>query len=156
MPSRSPATLPANIQKLDSLLLADPALRPFLDQAQALAKAQQVYADISPLRLARYSRVIALQGTTLVLAADNGAIGAKLKLLAPSWIGEFRLRGQEVNAIRVEVQASPRADQGLVRASAKPLLPESAVTSLRKLEQSLPASPLRDAITRLLTRHSNQ
>lgn len=134
-------------QKIDQLIAALPQLRPVLTQARQLADLQRIYLEIAPVRLSRLSRVAALEGTTLVVFADGGAAGAKLKLLAPSLINKFSLNGQQVTAIRVEVQASrPR----LPEPKSTHALPIEAKASIERAVSALGEGGLKEALRSLL------
>lgn len=139
-------------QKIEQLVAALPQLRPILVRARQLAELQRIYSEIAPVRLSRMSRVAALEGTTLVVFADGGAIGAKLKLLAPSLINKFLLNGQEVTAIRVEVQATTHNP---VSPNPSRSLPTEAVESMRRASEAMPEGSLKQALLRLLE-HSNK
>jgi hypothetical protein len=136
-------------QKIEQLIAALPQLRPVLAQARQLAELQRIFLEIAPVRLSRVSRVAALEGTTLVVFADGGAIGAKLKLLAPSLINEFLLNAQEVTAIRVEVQAN------LGRAPAPKAartLPAEARAGMERATETMAEGELKRALLQLLRR----
>lgn len=136
-------------QKIEQLVAALPQLRPILERARQLADLQRIYSEIAPVRLSRLSRVAALEGSTLVIFADGGAIGAKLKLLAPSLISKFLLNGQEVKAIRVEVQANSVNAPGPKPART---LPAEALESIRRASDTLPEGGLKQALLHLLKR----
>jgi hypothetical protein len=136
-------------QKIEQLIAALPQLRPVLAQARQLAELQRIYAEAAPVRLSRLSRVAALEGTTLIVFADGGAIGAKLKLLAPSLINKFLLNAQEVTAIRVEVQANLASPPASKRARA---LPAEVRASMQRAGQDMPEGELKQALARFLAR----
>jgi Dna[CI] antecedent, DciA len=136
-------------QKIEQLIAALPQLRPVLARARQLAELQRIFMETAPVRLSRMSRVAALEGTTLVVFADGGAIGAKLKLLAPSLINKFLLNGQEVTAIRVEVQANLSS----APASKPPLaLPAEVRACIEQASQGMPEGELKRALVQLLAR----
>jgi hypothetical protein len=145
MRQKSPVTMRS--QKIEQLVAALPQLRPILVRARQLAELQRIYSEIAPVRLSRMSRVAALDGTTLVVFADGGAIGAKLKLLAPSLINKFLLNGQEVTAIRVEVQAVEHNPAGPISSRS---LPTEAIESMRRASEAVAEGSLKQALLRLL------
>jgi hypothetical protein len=136
-------------KQVEQLLDGLPLLRPVLVRARQLAELQRRYVEIAPARLSRSSRVASLEGTTLVIIADNGAIGAKLKLLAPTLVNGFSLNAQEVTALRIEVQANIAPISPAPRK--KPLSAE-ARESLTTLQQNLPDGELKQALTSFISR----
>lgn len=113
---------------------------------------QTVLVEILPVELGQSATVVASGTGELVLLADNGAVAAKLKQLAPRILNHFRQRGLEANGIRVQTQVSIRH---------KPLpqkqisLGENARQALLQLSSSLKDSPLKAAIERLRKRTDN-
>lgn len=136
-------------RKIEQLVAALPQLRPILVRARQLADLQRIYSEIAPARLSRLSRVAALEGTTLIVFADGGAVGAKLKLLAPALINNFLLNGQEVTAIRVEVQANPPRP---AKHRAQRVLPNEAIECMERASQNIADSELKQALLRLVQR----
>ncbi len=136
-------------RKIEQLVAALPQLRPILVRARQLADLQRIYSEIAPARLSRLSRVAALEGTTLIVFADGGAVGAKLKLLAPALIDNFLLNGQEVTAIRVEVQANPPRP---AEHRAQRVLPNEAIECMERASQNIADSELKQALLRLVQR----
>jgi hypothetical protein len=135
-----------------SFLNAAPNLQSLLQEAKKLMALQNAWYEIAPRPLAIASKVGAAHGQTLVVYASNGAVAAKLRQLAPSLLAKIQERGIEVTAIRVDVQveAPPPARQQ------KDLeLSRNALNSLAELEQNLAASPLKNALQRLIQRHSD-
>lgn len=87
--------------------------------------------------------------------SDNAAVAAKLRQLAPRLLLHIREQVNEVTGIRVEVQVNPRK----IKAEddfTKRRLPADAIQDFARLSESLPQSPLKDAITRLVTRHGTR
>lgn len=116
-----------------------------------LAALQQAYLAAVPGELSRSSTVGHETQGTLVLLAASGAVAARLRHLAPRLLMTFQRQFPEVKAIRIEVQ--------LVRGNNRrpaPLrqLGATGVHSLRKLEADLADGPLREAVRRLVRRHS--
>lgn len=110
---------------------------------------QQHYESIAPPALARSSQVLRLQQQTLVIAANNGAVGAKLRQMTDELISRFQARGCEVTGIQIKVQvvAPPRAVPPKPRRLGK-----TALDALSDLDQNLADSPLKTALRRLLRR----
>lgn len=135
-----------------SFLNAAPNLQPLLREAKKLLALQHAWDKIAPGPLAAASKVGAAHGQTLVVYAGNGAVAAKLRQLTPSLLAKIQERGIEVTAIRVDVQveapppARKRKDLALSR---------NALNKLEELERNLAASPLKNALQRLIRRHSD-
>lgn len=110
---------------------------------------QRLYESFIPPALTRNSQVLQLHQQTIILAAHNGAIAAKLKQLTPELISLFRARGCEVTGIQIRVQVTvlPPAPPTRTRR-----LGGSARDALERLDHDLPASPLKSAVARLLKR----
>jgi hypothetical protein len=130
---------------------ATPAMQSLVQQAQRLIELQQVFTEIAPKPLAQSVRVGRFTHASLLLLADNGAVAAKVTQLTPSFLINFRKRGYEVTAIRVEVQPPSRA----VPQHRKIGLSAKALSHLQELAANLPASPLRTALEDLLARASH-
>lgn len=116
-------------------------------RAKTLAALQQIYAGALPSELSRRSRVAFERSGTVVVFADNGAVAAKLRHLAPRIVGEIVKSAPEVTAIRVEVQV---AHSSTVRRHSHRQIGSSGLASLTALRDSLPETPLRAALSRLV------
>lgn len=133
-------------KRLNSYLGASQELRRLSGKAEQLLALQQVYERLTPPSLTRASRVITAEQQTLVLAADNGAVAAKLRQLAPQLACQFQNAGCEVTRIQVRVQvANPPAR----RVSAPVRLSDAGRKRLAELTGDLPDSPLKNALRRL-------
>jgi hypothetical protein len=139
-------------RKLHSYLGDSSRLQALTQQAQRLTALERTWKEIAPPPLASSATVGVLHGQTLVVFATNGATAAKLRQLLPSLVEKFQKRGFEVTAIRIEVQAPQRHAEAPRKKSAA--LSTTALESLAGLEQSLQASPLKDALQTLLRRHA--
>jgi hypothetical protein len=86
---------------------------------------------------------------TVVVVADTSAVAAKLRQLAPRIVAEIVKFAPEVTSIQVEVQVTRGSD---VPPRPRPAIGPRGLTSLSKLRDALPVSPLREALDRLLQR----
>ncbi len=120
--------------------------------ARLLQKLGRIYAQVIPVHLGQASRVANFKSGMVVIHADNGAVAVKLRQMAPSLTGEFSKRVAECSGVTVKVQALDIPDQSS-DPTAKPL-PAGARRDLSTLADSLPPSPLRDALETLLKRSS--
>jgi len=142
------------VRKLNDFLHASPTLDNLAHQAERLMALQKTLNIIVPQPLAKFCSVASFSNESLVIYTDNGAIAAKLKQQLPTLLAKFRERGVEVTAIRVEVQArSPHTNQHKI----KEIAPSTVgLQSLKALAESLGDSPLKSAITTMLSRHSSK
>ena len=93
-----------------------------------------------------------LRAGTLYLSADNGAVAAKLRQLAPRLLTAIRDRVPEVNGIRIEVQLSTTGDDLRKNTKKKPLTVET-IENFEKLAAALPDSGLKSAVGALARHH---
>ena len=140
------------VQKIGDVIATSGNLEALARKARRLKDLQQLLFEASPPSLAAASGVADLKSGTLVVVADNAAVAAKLRQLAPRLLLHVREQANEVTGIRVEVQVKPR-EINSEDATAKRLLPADAIQEFSGLSESLPPSPLRSALTRLVTRH---
>ncbi len=135
--------------RLNAYLASDQALRQLSSRASQLTALQRLYESIAPPNLARSSQIIRLHQHTLVIAANNGAIAAKLRQMSDEFISCFQARGCEVTGIQIKVQVTAllrlphREPRHLGSAARKALL---------ELEDHLADSPLKKALGRLAKR----
>ncbi|MFZ3322082.1 MAG: DciA family protein [Usitatibacter sp.] len=131
-------------------------LRPFASQLARIRHLQRRYRNIAPHELAEASRVCAIDGTTVVICADNGTVASILRHLAPRMLEELREaarksskhpRDQELTSIRVEVQVSVARKPLPVRARGE--LPAAKLTALA---EKLGDSPLKKALEEIAAR----
>lgn len=121
-------------------------MRQLAHTARELDALQRHYQQIAPPSLLRASRVYWLDQQILTLAANNTAVAAKLRQLAPQLALQLRQRGAEVTGIKVTVQVT--------MPPAKPdtkghTLSTAGRRQVGDLAQNLPDSPLKNALQRL-------
>lgn len=138
-------------QKIGSWL-ASGELGALSGKAQRLAELQQIFFDSAPPSLAQASRVKNYRAGTLFLSADNAAVAAKLKQLAPRLLVNIQIRVPEITGIRVEVQvrAPPSERQARIKNSS---LSADTIEIFRKLSEAIPESTLKAALNNLVRRH---
>lgn len=137
-------------ESLDHYLSHSDSTGRLMAHAGLLLRLSRIYREVAPTHLAAASRVANFKSGTVLIHADNGAVAVKLRQMAPSLSREFSIRGIECTGLTVKVQAldiSRQSDQPVVR----PLSP-GAGRELKELADSLPDSPLRDAVETLLER----
>ncbi|BCK88673.1 Zn-ribbon-containing, possibly RNA-binding protein and truncated derivatives [Sideroxyarcus emersonii] len=135
--------------RLNAFLGSSPELRQLSSTARQLMALQRMYASIAPPSLQHNSRILQLRHQLLSISADNGAVAAKLRQMAPELISLFQARGCEVTGIqiRVQVTAAPRAAPPKARK-----LGRTAQEALDRLNATLADSPLKTALKRLSKR----
>jgi hypothetical protein len=119
-------------------------------RASRLAALQQVYRKAIPEELAKRSSVADERSGTLVVAAETSAVAAKLRQLLPRIVAEFVKWEPQVTAIRVEVQVS--GERQTIERERRAGIPPRALESFTQLRDTLPDSPLREALSRLVER----
>lgn len=139
-------------RKLQSYFGSTATLAALAGQAGRVRALQQHWEQVAPPPLAHMCKASGLQDQVLVLYANNGAIAAKVRQLAPTMLDKLKKMGLEVTAIQVRVQVSfPVQEQKPVKSLQ---LGSAGMESLRQLAERLEASPLRQALERLLERHA--
>jgi hypothetical protein len=134
---------------------------PLLAQHKRLSRLQQSFADPLPPGWNSLCRVAALEGTTVVIAAANGAIATNLKAYSPKLLENFRSaltknqkkikQEQELTGIRIMVQPEistwrpPTATAVKLAAQKTPM----SAQQLADLADNLTDSPLKVAVTRI-------
>jgi len=141
-------------ESVSRLLDENADLRPLTTQLAHIKRLQRRYRTIAPERLAETSRVCAIDGTTVVICADSGAVAAALRHLAPRILEEMRRaagansskhpRDQELTSIRIEVQVKIREPKPRVHARG-----EMPVEKLSGVADKLCDSPLKQTLERI-------
>jgi hypothetical protein len=133
-------------------LLGAPELSTLSRKARRLATLQQLFLDCAPPALTRASRVAQYQTGTLFLAADNAAVAAKLRQLAPSLLSNIRKREPEITGIKIAVQVKEITSQAQ-RARPPGHAGIENLHAFRALADALPESGLKSAVRALVRRH---
>jgi hypothetical protein len=144
------AASPARTASLDSFLTSTDGAGRLMAHAHLLQKLARIYMATAPEHLGKASRVANYKSGTVVIHADNGAVAVKLRQMAPTLASEFSKKGLECNGVAVKVQAieiSSHSPEHVARP-----LPVGGSRALTELAESLPESPLREAIETLLAR----
>lgn len=111
---------------------------------------QQHFDHVVPPSLQRGCRVMQLDRETLTLAADNGAIAAKLRQMTAELASQLRGRGCEVTVIQVQVQVSAPP---YIQPPKAHLISSSGKDRISEFTEKLADSPLKDALNRLARRN---
>lgn len=134
-------------QRFKSLLSGSPELRALSTRAQALSDLQRLFASVAPLYLAQCSQVLGLHFGTLSIGVTNATAAAKLRQLAPDLVVLLQNKGCEVSGIRIKVQVVFRRDSP---SPPSRQLSHTAQGALKELGESLPDSPLKHAIEKMI------
>ena len=113
-----------------------------------MAELQQIFLNIAPQPLTQACYVKELRAGTLFLLAENAAVAAKLKQLAPRLLAAYVKQGSEVTAIKVEVQVAGAAAPAPPKRAPKRLSID-AIEDLEQLAAGLEDTPLKHALARL-------
>lgn len=139
-------------RSLEDCLLADEGMARLSSHASRLVRLQVVLFSALPVSLARGTRVANLRSGTLFLHADNGAVAAKLRQMAPRLLGLIQYEAAEVTGLEIRVQGRAGNPTLPARKLASPIGDKSK-RGLTSLQSSLPeGSKLRAALTRLIER----
>lgn len=135
--------------RLNAYLASNRDLRLLSSKVEQLSALQQHYESIIPAALQRSSHVLQIHQQTVVIAANNGAVAAKLRQMSTELISLFQARGCEVTGIQIKVQVIAPA---LIAQPEPRKLGKTARDALNKLGSELPDSPLKTALKRLVKR----
>jgi len=136
-------------QRLNSFFTGNPELRGLAQKARLLAALERLYREATPPALAGASRVIGFERHILVVGADNSAIAAKLRQLAPRILQKAQEINAEVTGILVKVQVGQPPTR---RGRNAHILSKTGRLELAGLAATLTDSPLKDALLRLIKR----
>ena len=152
-------------ERLARLLRQNPDLAPVRDRLELVGRLQGRYRSVVPVELASSSRVCAVDGTTVVVRADNAPVAAALRALAPRLLAGLNAavpesgktaknslkikRDQELTALRVEVQVAAPPPSRPPRARGP--LPTQ---KLSEVAAGLSDSPLKEALERIAGRQA--
>ncbi len=123
-----------------------PELQALNREIRQLMALQSVLAEVLPGNLATSASVASVKAGELILFADNGAVAAKLRQMAPRILISLRQRGYEITGIHLQVQVRIR-DNPLPQKQIS--LSSEARNAIDLLSERLNASPLKAALRRL-------
>jgi hypothetical protein len=145
------------MQQVKTLFGLDADLIALSRHAESINIAQKIWVAVAPTLISQFSHATSLKNGQLNVAADNGAVATKIKLLNASLLTQLENlsqsnqfgRGSKVTAISVKVQAKSAL---IKRAKPQRKLSKRASASLESLTDNLVDSPLREALNRLAKR----
>lgn len=139
-------------------------MAPLVAQHQRLSRLQQSFEDTLPPGWNSLCRVAAVEGSTLVIAAANGAIATNLKAYSPRLLENFRnvlekktMKEQQVTSIRIVVQPEISTWRGPTPTAIKLASCKTSVNDqqLDDLTQKLADSPLKRALKKIQAERQN-
>lgn len=133
-------------KRVGLLLNSLPELQALNQELRQLAVLQSALAEVLPGNLAANSSVAVLKAGELILSADNGAVAAKLRQMAPRILVFLRQHGFQITGIRLQVQVRVR-DNPLPQKQIS--LSSDARHAIGLLSDRLDPSPLKTALERL-------
>jgi hypothetical protein len=139
------------VQKIGDVIANSGNLRSLAQLARRLEDLQHLLFEAVPPALAAASRISNFNSGLLVISADNAAVAAKLRQLAPRLRSHLEKSGIQVTGIRVDVQVKAHKIKAEHEVTER-ALPPDAIRKFSGLAERLPASPLKSALTRLARR----
>ena len=136
---------------IGDLLVASEELKALSSRTRRLRELQTLYLRSAPRELATSSRVKSYKAGTLCISADNGAVAAKLKQLAPTLLSSIRKNDAEITGIRIEVQVGRTPAQTPTKS--KKSLPPQALKEIEALAGRVQGDALKLALANLVRRH---
>ncbi|MBX3665289.1 MAG: DUF721 domain-containing protein [Burkholderiales bacterium] len=138
-------------RKFSALIVETAGLSALNRATQRISALQRLYTVCAPPELSRASRVIGDHDGMLVIAADNGAIAAKLKQIMPRLLKNLQKQRAQITGIRIQVQVSGPRPAPRVYAE-KPALPIDLIDDFEKLSNRVRDPGLRSALARFAAR----
>jgi Dna[CI] antecedent, DciA len=135
-------------QRLSSYLKASPELDLLSLKVGQLCILQKQYAQLVPAPLGLSSRVLQLNHNVLTLSANNAAIAAKLRQLAPELVELFKKNSYDIDDIRIKVRVLLPIAPRRHRSSSLGIAERE---QLANFTTTLANSPLKVALERLAT-----
>ncbi|MGH8620505.1 MAG: DciA family protein [Burkholderiales bacterium] len=142
------------VQKIGDVIARSGDLEGLARHARRLNFLQRLLLEATPPEFAAAARVTDLKAGTLIVLADNPAVAAKLRQLAPRLLKHLQKQQPEITGIRVGVQVKTHRIKDEHEVTKHPLPPE-AIKNLRGLADALPPSSLKSALARLLARRNS-
>ncbi len=122
-----------------------PELQTLTQKTRQLMALQSVLVDVLPGDLATSVSVALVKAGELTLSAENGAVAAKLRQMAPRILIKLRQLGHEITGIRLQVQVRMR-DNPLPQKQIS--LSPRARDAINLLSERIETSPLKTALKR--------
>lgn len=140
------------LNKIGNLLGSAAELKALSARVRRMRELQTLYLRSAPRELGVSSRVKTYRAGTLLIAADNAAVAAKLKQLAPSVLASIRKTEADITGIRIEVQVTAAMHER-PRKPEKNALSADAIGKFEELAKRVPAGDLKSALANLVRHH---
>ena len=140
------------LNTLGTLLRTTEELRALQARVRRLRALQMLYFRSAPRELASSSRVKGYRAGTLFVGADNAAVAAKLKQLAPRVLVSLQQSEREITKIRIEVQVGGRSPERAYVSRKTPFTADAA-NALEALSKRVSDPGLKVALARFARRH---
>ena len=143
----------SGFRPIDDLMRDNETIAPIHDRLQRISRLQHFLVDALPPGLNTSCRIAAVEGSTLIIAAANGAVAAKLKQMLPRLLEKFRQnkkQEQQVTAISVMVQPDYFLPEPAPRTG--PPREPMPIAMLAELAESLEDSPLKTTMEKIRRR----
>lgn len=138
-----------------SSLFASPELARLARLAAAQRQLENRWQGVLPEALSGISRVIGVENGCLLVSVRRAAVAAKLKQMEVRLIAQLNEKGLQINAIRYRVQVEPLPHEQKNPKRNLALSP-AALHAFDEAAQSLPPSPLRDALAQVVAKRRNE
>ncbi len=139
----------SSLVRLRGLIKTERTLAVLLPEAERLSRLDRRLGELLPAAVARRCRVMALDGSTLMVHCDNGAAASRLRSQAKSLAVALSRSDQPVQTLKVKV----RADWSVPDKPEKPGLGPAALAPMADLARTLPQGDLKAALEGLLRHH---
>jgi hypothetical protein len=146
--SRSPAARVP--QPVAEVLSRTDAFAPLRAGVEQIAAMERDLAQLLPDYLAASVEPGFIKDGTLVVFAAHNALAARLRHLEPRLVAELQARGWALSALRIRVR--PQAVKEAPPPKQARMTPAGA-SALQALAETLPQSPLQQALAKMAARH---
>ena len=133
---------------LQDILRDDSTLTQLQGRMAQLAPVQKVWRQVVPHPLVDYAEITGVEGDALLIRARGGAVAAKLKQMAPSLTRALSQSFPEIKTLKIQV-STPESPP-IIRHRTGHGLSSTGLGYFQELCDTLPPSPLKDAIERLI------
>jgi hypothetical protein len=137
-------------QPLAEVLSRTDAFAPLRAGVEQIAAIQRDLNALLPDYLAASVEPGFIKDGTLALFAAHNALAARLRHLEPRLVTELQARGWALNSVRIRVR--PQAVKEPPQPKQARMTPAGAA-ALATLSESLPPSPLQEALAKMAARH---
>ena len=140
-------------QPVAEVLNRTDAFAPLRAGVEQIAAITRDLAQLLPDYLATSVEPGFIKDGTLVVFAAHNALAARLRHLEPRLVTELQARGWPLNALRIRVR--PQAMKEPAPPKQARMTPAGA-SALEALAQTLPPSPLQEALAKMAARHTRR